>query len=205
MKRVVHIVLTAALLAGCGGSSPPVPADNFYRILISGPEARSTGMALSGVVSVTAFDADGLVRARPVLFTPSGESHAVRQHNYHFWADSPTKLLQEQLVGYLKKTGLAETVVTPELRVRADFELMGKIKRLERLVGDGAPRVIAELELSLVRLADRRLVVTNTYAVELPADGDSVSASVLALTEAVGRIFAAFAADIDRFRRSTSG
>ncbi len=205
MRRLVLASVLASALAGCFGSSPPTPRDHYYRILVSRPEARPAGPALAGVVSVKPMDADGLLRERPLLFSASGKSHEVQQHDYHYWTEAPTRMLQAQMVAYLRKSGLARSVVTPDMRIRPDFHVMGRVQRLERLLGGGPPRVVAELELALIRLSDNRLMVMDTYAAELPARDATVEASILALNQAVADIFGRFLAAAGRTDRAGGG
>ena len=198
MMRLVHMTLVASALAGCLGSAPPLPRDHYYRILITAPRAGSADRRLPGIVSVPLLEADGLLRERPLLFSASGRPHEMQQHDYQSWSDPPTRLLQGQLVDYLRQGRIAQSVVTPSMRVRPDFEVRGRIKRLERLLGGGAPRVFVELELALIGLADDRLLVLQSYAVERPSAEDSVEASIVALNLAVAEIFGRFLADARR-------
>ncbi len=202
MRRLVSIIgpIIAACwaLTGCLGSTENVPPDHYYRITVNEPDQPAPSVAFPGVLSIATFDGDGLVRGRPVLFTTGGLKGTLRQHNYHYWVDSPSRLLQGQLATYLKNSALAETVVTPEMRVRADYELVGKILRLERVLGSGPPRVAVELELSVVRLRDHTLVSTNTFSSEVNCVDDSVGAAITAMNQAVGKIFNDFVASAGR-------
>ena len=119
----------------------------------------------------------------------------MQQHDYHYWMDPPPKMLQAQLVDYLRASGLAEAVITPDLRVRPDYEITGRLRRFERLLGGGPTRVVAEVELALVETGRKQLLVVETYSAEVAAADDGVEASVLALAQALGRIFERFLAD----------
>ncbi|MFQ5785542.1 MAG: ABC-type transport auxiliary lipoprotein family protein [Alphaproteobacteria bacterium] len=196
-----HRYLTLGLLlflAGCMGSPPPVPRDHYYRIVVPLPAAQSGETLLPGVVSVAPLDADGLLRERPLLYSLSQNGNEVRQYDYYYWTDSPTRMLQSQMVAYLQRSGLARSVVTPALQVSADYEVKGRIKRFERLLGDGPPRVVAELDLALVALDDSRLVVNGSYAAEIDSADDSMDAAVDALNEALAAILDQFLANAAR-------
>jgi hypothetical protein len=91
------------------------------------------GAHLEGVLLVRAFDASGLLRERPLLYSASGSSTELQQHDYQYWTDTPPRMLQDQLVAYLRRSGIADSVVTPDLRTAADFEVIGKVERLELL------------------------------------------------------------------------
>lgn len=188
MKPILPLLLLAPLLAACFGAPPPVPRDHYYRLLVPAPAQASNGMSLGGVTVVEPLQADGLLRERPLLYSESGAAHELLQHSYHYWNDTPPRMLQEEMVGYLRRSGAAELVVTPEMRVRPDYQISGKAKRFERLVG-GQPRVVVEIELALLRLSDDALLVVDSFTAEEAADDDSIEATVLALNRATGRVF----------------
>jgi len=195
MRAVLTTLLIAPLLAGCLGSAPPVPRDHYYRLLVAMP-AESTETLLPGVMIVELLQADGLLRERPLLYSTTGGAYELQQHNYHYWNDVPARMLQDQMVSYLRHSGAAALVVTPDTRVRADYRVSGKAKRFERLVGDGAPKVAVEIELTLQRLSDDALLVVDTYSAEEAAGDDSVGASIEALNAATARVFDAFLSDV---------
>jgi ABC-type uncharacterized transport system auxiliary subunit len=198
MKRILPVLLLAPLLAACLGSAPPVPRDHYYRLLVDGPAPGFTqagaAVSLPGTLTVELLQADGLLRERPLLFSASGDPHELQQHDYHYWNDAPPRMLQDQMVAYLRRSGLARAVVTPDMRIRADYELSGKVRRLERLLGGGPARVVVELELALVRLDDEMLIVVDTYSEEEPAADDTVQSAIVALNRATARIFDRFLA-----------
>lgn len=196
MRRILPALLLAPVLAGCLGSAPPVPRDHYYRLLVPTPAQESGQSALPGVMTVELLQADGLLRERPLLFSKSGASHELQQHNYHYWNDVPPRMLHEQMIAYLRRSGVARLVVSPEMRIRADYQVSGKAKRLERLVGDGPPRVLVEIELALLRLSDETLLVVDTYSAEEPAGDDSVAAAIVALNRATTRVFDGFLTEV---------
>jgi len=195
MMRATSFCLLSGLLAGCFGSTPPPPRDHFYRLLVPAPRAE-TGSRLPGVLLVRPLDADALLRERPILFSADGGTHELQQHDYHYWTDPPPRMIQGQMVDYLSRTGFAASVVTPDLRVESDFEVRGRIKRLERLMGDGGPRVAVELELSLLRRADRHLLINDSFAAELASQDTGMDSSIEAMSTALGHILDRFAAQV---------
>jgi len=195
MRPLNALLFLMPLLAGCFGSAPPLPRDHYYRILVPHQTGDRTSPVFAGVVSIPPLEADGLLRERPLLFSASGATHEMQQHDYHHWSDPPTRMLQGELASYLRQSRFGETVVTSDIRIRPDFEVVGRIKRLERLMGNGSPRVAAELELALIHLADNRMLVIDTYSAERSSRSGSVEASVMALNQAVTEIFGRFLED----------
>ncbi len=187
-------LLLSALLAGCLGSAPPVPRDHYYRLVVPGPAEPSARPLLVGVLTVETVQAEGLLHERPLLYSENGRPHEVQQHDYHYWTDAPPSMLQDQLVAYLRRSGIAQSVVTPDIRVRADYRLTIKAKRLERLIGGGPPGVFVELEFALVRLADGRLIVAESYGEGGQAADGTVKAAIVAMNRATAQVFARFLA-----------
>ncbi len=196
MKRLLVLACAAPLLAGCLGSAPPVPRDHYYRLLVPTPEQSAGEAPLPGIMTVELLQADGLLRERPLLYSESGESYELQQHNYHYWNDAPPRMLQDQMVTYLRRSGVSRQVVTPDMRIRADYQVSGKVRRLERLLGGGPPRVFVEIELALLRLSDDRVLVVETFSAEEPAEDESVDASIVALNRATAEIFDRFLAQV---------
>jgi len=196
MKRLLFLTLLGPVLAGCLGSAPPVPRDHYYRLLVPMPAESGGALLLPGVLTVELLQADGLLRERPLLYSTAAEAAELQQHNYHYWNDVPPRLLQDQMVTYLRRSGVASLVVTPDTRVRAEYQISGKAKRFERLVGSGGSKVVVEIEFALLRLSDDALLVVDTYSAEEPAAGDSIEDSILALNRATARVFDAFLSDV---------
>lgn len=198
MKRLLLLACAAPLLAGCLGSAPPVPRDHYYRLLVPTPEQSAGEAPLPGITTVELLQADGLLRERPLLYSESGESYELQQHNYHYWNDAPPRMLQDQMVTYLRRSGISRQVVTPDMRIRADYQVSGKVRRLERLLGGGPPRVFVEIELALLRLSDDRVLVVETFGAEAPAANESVEAAIVALNRATAEIFGRFLSQVRR-------
>ena len=119
------LLLAAPLLltlTACLGAAPPLPRDHFYRVAV--PASPNPAARFPGTISVAPIEADGLLRERPLLFS-EGNAHEIQQHDYHYWVEAPPRMLQTQLVDYLRASGAADAVITPDLRLPADFEVTG--------------------------------------------------------------------------------
>lgn len=192
MKRCLLIVSLVVLFPGC--SQPKIPQDSFYRL--AGPDAiTSTDSGLGGVLVVPRFLSDGLLSERPVVYAFAASGEKLQQYNYHFWIESPARMLQDLTVDYLRKAEIAPTVVTPEFRVPAAFELIGKIKRLEQVRGI-KPRAIVSLEFGLYRVDDGSLMFLRSYDKAIVLERDDVEEAVLAMSRAVGETLSALIRDL---------
>ncbi len=198
MRRCRHSLLAsafpvaAALLLGCiAASSPP---DRHFGLEAGPPEVVLPAPVLPGILVVKRPAADGLTDGRELVYREEIDSRELRKHTYVFWVDPPTRLLQRELVTYLRAAGLAERVVPPEVRIEPDFELTTWVRRLDRIV-DGSGTIVLELEFILTRTRDRELALSSTYRAERQTGSNDVEAAVAAYGEALGDILARFVAE----------
>ncbi len=191
MKKAYLVSAMILALAAC--SQPEVPIDRYYRLQLAAPgpsEAR-----LKGTLEVERFIANGLIAGRPILHSEAGKPNEIREYNYHFWTEPPIVLLRDQLVTYLRAAKVADVVVTPEVRIAADYVITGKIKRLEKIDGE-RPKAAIELELSLRKAGGGKLLYLDSFSVETDAKDNSVAAAVEALNRALDEIYGKFTAAI---------
>ncbi len=182
-------------LVGACATPPPAPEDKFYRLDTIAAEPGA--VALDGVLEVDRFVASGSLANRPLLFSEPG-SNAVSEYHYHFWIEAPPIMLQSALVSYLRSAKVAKRVVTPEMRVRPDYTIMGRVLRLETVRG-AQPSGAVTFELTLRREADGELMVLGEYRSEVRSATNGISTDVAAIEKAVDDAFARFTADIRAF------
>jgi ABC-type uncharacterized transport system auxiliary subunit len=191
--RLLILLPILAVLAGCFGSAPPVPKEQYFRLIAAAP-AEQGSKPISGGIEVVPFAGEGVMSERPLLFTADG-GRKLEQRNYAYWTDAPPQMLRDQLVSYLRQAGVADNVVPSELRIESAYEVRGTIKRLEQLVGDSTGAVIS-LELAVLENSSDRLILSKVYTAEKATSGQSIDSAVGALNAGLDEIFAAFVADL---------
>lgn len=191
--RITAAALVAAVVLAC--IADPVPRENFYRLPVPAPSPVASGAALEGVLLVQRLGAEGLLTQRPLLYAV-GEAGPLHQYSYHLWVDAPTRMLQLSLAGFLRDAQVASAVVTPRLRVRADYQLSGRLLALERIEDDASPRVRVALEFALEDLEARELLLLREYRVVRPAEDDGMRAAVDAMRAAVGELYGRLLVDL---------
>ncbi len=178
-----------AIVSGCGSAT--VPEDFFYRLNIEVPAPAISEPVVSGTVEVDRFLADGLLTNRPIAFTSRGQESQLQTYHYHFWTEPPAIMLQNALAAYARTRKFARAVVTPEMRVDADFVISGKLRRMEQIT-DGTGAVVVEMEIALRDLRSAKLIHIGTYRAEIETPNQTVRAAVDTITDAVTEIFDKF-------------
>jgi len=195
MRALAWLAGSALVLACAGG---PAPRDHFYRIGTPSPAPPAFATAVfPGTVEVDRFRADALTGGIRIVQRQTEGGSELEPYAYHQWADPPTILLQTLLVDFLRETRAAPLVVTPDLRARSDFAVLGRIAQLEHQTGGGTPRAVVEIDLAISRQSDRALLLQRVYREERPAAGPSVAEAVDAASAAVSAIFTRFLADAE--------
>lgn len=191
-------IATALAVAACGGGAA-APDDHHYRLDVVAPGQALKQPLLSGVLEVQRFAAEGLVGERAMVYAVPDEPFEIHKYNYHFWNEPPGAMVQDQMIRYLRKTNLADKVVSPELHLKADYVIEGRVRRFDQLVGQ-TTHMVLEIELGLIRMQDEKLILLKTYRADEPAASDSAPAAVAAANKALSELFEQFVADLTRTR-----
>jgi ABC-type uncharacterized transport system auxiliary subunit len=185
--------LAAAALGLVACIAGPAPRDQFYRLAVPAPAGNRAQPLLPGTLLVQRLASDDLLRERPIVRRASPGATEVTPYAYHLWADSPERMLQQQLAAFLRAANAADQVVTPDVGATADWIAGGSLRRLD-VVGGATADV--ELELWVRDVRGAAPPFRQTYRDERPIAGDDVEAAVQALSQAVGAAFEAFVADL---------
>jgi ABC-type uncharacterized transport system auxiliary subunit len=139
---------------------------------------------------------DALHHERAILYSDADQPLKIKRYHYHHWTQVPNELIQEHLIDYLQKTGIASQVVRYGEVVKTDAKISGYIKRFERIIVSGEIKVQVELELQLDTLGSQRQHYQWTYDIEQTTADTSMNASVASMSAALEEIYQQFVMDI---------
>ena len=197
MKKAVLKYLSffalAVVVVGCGGTAT-VPENHYYRLEVAAPQSAGSAR-LNGILEVDRLLATGALAQRSIVYRHQENPHQLKAYHYHFWNEAPGILLQAELTSYLRAAGVADKVMTPEMRARPQFAVTGRVVKLERVIG-GAPKGAIEMNLVLRRISDNTVLASRSYSREVTPADETLTALVRSLSAAAGDIFAEFVRDI---------
>jgi len=192
--RGVMLLGIVLMFAGCA-AQPPVPSDKYYRLQAVFAAAPATSVKFPGNFEVERFTADGLTAGRPIVYVETNDPNQLNEYHYHFWTQPPTVMLRDELVTYLRASKIADSVVTPEMRLEPQYVMTGRIRKLEQVLGS-PNRTRLELEISLRRPTDSKLMFFKSYTHETVQTSQGVPAAVDSLNEALNIIYSDLLADL---------
>jgi ABC-type uncharacterized transport system auxiliary subunit len=194
MRKLAPTLLLIVGLAAC--AAPPLPEDHYYRLDIDAPAAAQATSPFAASISVQHIAMTGIYGERPLLYSSAQSPTELHQYHYHYWADIPARLIQEQLADYLRAAHLARDVTVASNSAASDYQVSGTVQRFEqRLDGAGAKAYVA-LELGLLRTTDNRRLFSKRYRAEIPTRDNTPLAATQGLSHALSQCFAAFVADL---------
>jgi ABC-type uncharacterized transport system auxiliary subunit len=179
-------------LCGCFGAGSLAPQDHFYRLpRIASAVPQANPLHLQRV-AVAGFVADDLHRDRALLFSDSAAPLQLRRYHYHHWAATPSQLLQEHLISYLRHTQFAPQVVRDDEQ-QSQAMIRGRIQRLERILQPNQTSILVQVELSLsYKIADDIQTVRREYTRESVVADSLLDTSVQAYGLALEDIYRQF-------------
>ncbi len=188
------LLALVVLLAGCA-AQPPVPTDKYYRLQAVFAAGADSTPKFRGNFEVERFNADGLTAGRPLVYVEANDPNQLLEYHYHFWTQPPTVMLRDELVTYLRTAKIADTVVTPEMRLDPQYIMSGRIRKMEQVLGS-PNRTRLELEIALRRQQDNKLIFLKSYTHETTLSSGGVAAAVDGMNEALNIIYSDLLADL---------
>lgn len=186
--RSPAILIILLALTSCS-SAPPVPIDRFYKL--STPQIVNQTQVTGDIIYVGPFIAEGLYNERALLFTGDSGDTELHQHHYHFWVTSPPRLLQSQLVSYLRAIN-ASSMVTTEPGAGEKISIFGRVKAFEKVKFDDQTSANVVLEIRVQVLDKPAPVLLKEYSILEKINGDTVPDAVAAFDRAVMKIYSDF-------------
>ena len=196
-KTVSRLLLGAVIvmMSGCTAVQP-VPEDNYYRITIAVPASDSQAPILHGGLLVDRLQTDALRNGRAIVYRDDDRPLQLQRHHYHFWSESPAKMIQHQLAVYLDQVRTADYVFNTDHALPHRYRLTGRVVEFDRVAGKEQIRSVIKLQFVLTRRGVAGPLLSETYQSEITAAGKDMHAYAKATQQALGQVLDALNHDI---------
>ena len=186
------IIAGYAVLSAC--ASGPPPEDVFYTLApVTTPPASAS--PLTGTILVNRLATRGFTGGRRIVFRDEKQPLQIQRYHYLYWADAPAVMIQDQLAQGLRDAAIADYVITPAERARADWIGSGNLLRMEHHPDARPPAVAVEVELGIVSAACRDSVFLKRYSVHQAAQNKQIDQAIPAFERALRRLIGQFLKD----------
>ncbi len=173
--------LAALLCLSCGG----LPRTYYYTLPTPSPPALGDPKS-NFVLGVEHFRASELLRDDRILYYESPTR--VNYYQHHRWGSEPATMLSEFTAEWIEGTGVFAQVRMLPTREPVDYILRGRVFNFEEVDYEGGGKARVSLELSLVRLRDRKAVWSARRQAESPLQEKGIGGVANAMDRSIHEI-----------------
>lgn len=162
---IVWSILSAVMLAGCSPFGTKRDAEPAAEYLLDwrAAEARETSHG-GPVIQISPLRAEAGFRSANMVYV--AQPHRLQRFARHRWVAPPARMLEPLLVRAAEASGLYAAVGSPGAPINADLRLDGELQHLQLLVEGDRHRLQLALRVSLISVADGRLLAGSTFDLE---------------------------------------
>jgi len=190
------------MIASCSFSGGQIPADHYYRL----PEAsveKNTAFKVNHFL-LNPVKAEGLYYERSILYVEASAPLEVKRYHYHYWVETPAKLVRKYAQSYLSQAGTISNMSVNVSSHPADIETDITITNFERIVEPGAVQSLISLRISVKYQKDPERDFSKLYTAKVNAESSVMHATAAAFGKALNEIMGLFVTDLTMVDQSIS-
>ncbi|MDX1401930.1 MAG: ABC-type transport auxiliary lipoprotein family protein [Kiloniellales bacterium] len=152
--------LCVLMLQACGSPQPETEVFSLRPSYFE-PDEETEGLTIT--LQVRPLSAPAIYGDQRMVWRSSRESRALQSMDQRLWSESPSRLLQGEIIRCLTSSGAFERVVPADVQVDYDFALSGEVRDLVLEIDDGNYEAVIALDLFATQRRPRRLVWSGSY------------------------------------------
>jgi len=183
LGRLFRVGMLGAILAtvSCGS----LPKTNYYALRMAPPPSAQDSKS-AAVLGIERLGAPEVLRDDRVVYYESPTQ--LNYYQYHRWSSDPATMVRESISRRLRQTAAFSDVRLLPAPDPVDYLIRGRLLNFEETDFDGAVKGHVALELSLVRIRDRKTLWSAGREVSIAAQGKDVPAVIAALNTASDQV-----------------
>jgi len=175
-------------LISCFGGGSSIPDDNYYRLPELSGQKLSTPL-LTGILSIKKVITHGIYGERTLIYTDSRDNIKLNRYHYHHWEKSPSKLIQDNLVQYLKTIGIAQQVISHSQYTSANYLLEAELITLHRdMTTDGYIAVIS-IDIRIYNKSNNSIFINKRYHSKISTNSNKLVDTIKAYGDGFHNIY----------------
>jgi ABC-type uncharacterized transport system auxiliary subunit len=192
--KIITLIFCVIAIASCSFSGGQIPADHYYRLpeaLVEKNDQFKFDSFLLNPVRV-----EGLYHERSILYVEKPSPLEVKRYHYHYWVETPAKLIRKYAYSYLSKSGISRKVSLITNSQSADVETDITIVNLERIMDQGSAQILISLRLSAKYGEGSQGRFNRLYTETVKVDSNAMHATIEAFGSGLNQIMDKFVADL---------
>lgn len=193
LKSVILLVCIVSMVS-CGFSGGQIPADHYYRL----PEAAASKSIASVFknLKINPVKVEGLYHERSILYVEKLSPLEVKRYHYHYWVETPEKLVHKFARQYLLQSGISQNILNSASHSVPDVEVAMTITHFERIIDHEGAQILINLNVSVSGNHLLMQEFSRPYTAKVKAADNTMHTTVEGFGLALNDIMAAFLKDL---------
>ncbi len=186
---------TTLLLSACFGGGSSIPDDHYYRL----PEPvgeKLPNPILNGTLSIKKIITHGIYGERSLIYTDKNNNIKLNRYHYHHWEKSPSTLIQDNLVQYLKTIGIAHQVIAYNQNTNPDYLLEAELITLHRDMSSNGIIANISIDIRIYNKSNNSIYINKRYHSKLLAKSDKLIDTIQAYSDGLHNIYDELISDL---------
>jgi ABC-type uncharacterized transport system auxiliary subunit len=157
LMEISFVLAALFALAGCGGA---VKYPNYYTLHVPPPPDPPAQEGVRASLAVREFRSPTYLHQGAIVYKTSLEQ--IGFYNYQRWAVDPREFVTNAVTERLRASGNFAQVKLYDGRSDVDYELSGRLEKLEEVDYEGGVKVEVAITAQIINLATGAAVWTNS-------------------------------------------
>jgi len=191
------LVACLMLLSSCFGGSSSVPDDHYYRL----PDVIGTKLdhpILNGSLSIKKVITYGIYSERTLIYTDKKSNLKLNRYHYHHWEKSPSILIQDNLVQYLRSVAIATQVMAYRQQSKSQYSLESELISMHREISNDGYIAAIVIDFRVINKTNNSILINKRYSSNITSSSDRLIDTIKAYGGSLKEIYTQLIFDLQK-------